>query len=328
MPSAIDLFIVQASVLASLAALAAALRYYRRTRRKRAGVAWLLMLVAIIAIALSESADVLAAFGGNVFGDFADLFGLFAEIALAVGFVRLYGVELAEERSHQERLRQRARQAETLSTAALQLSGSLHLPEVLRRMAQEALDLTEADFAGVYRMHPSGEATPTEMTLVQRDQQPETRPHIPSALSHLVSSTGQPQFIEDAPRDPRGQPNFPGGVVALAALPLQCEDETLGILLVGFRTTRHFSTNDRRLLAAFAEHAALALRNAELHAAVEQLSVSDPLTGLANRRQFEQKLASELLRARRYDAPLSLIILDLDDFKSTTATDMPQGTRH
>jgi diguanylate cyclase (GGDEF)-like protein len=48
---------------------------------------------------------------------------------------------------------------------------------------------------------------------------------------------------------------------------------------------------------------------------VEELSLTDPLTGLANRRRFDQKLANELARARRYQRPLALIAIDLDHFK-------------
>jgi len=42
----------------------------------------------------------------------------------------------------------------------------------------------------------------------------------------------------------------------------------------------------------------------------------DALTGLSNRRAFEKKIEEEFERARRYHIPLSLIILDIDDFKT------------
>jgi len=49
--------------------------------------------------------------------------------------------------------------------------------------------------------------------------------------------------------------------------------------------------------------------------ALYALSATDPLTGLANRRTFERRLAHEYARARRYGTPLSLLIADLDDLK-------------
>jgi diguanylate cyclase (GGDEF)-like protein len=48
---------------------------------------------------------------------------------------------------------------------------------------------------------------------------------------------------------------------------------------------------------------------------LQRESVTDALTGLGNRRHFEQRIASEMGRARRFGHPLSLIILDIDDFK-------------
>src|SRR6185369_9533581 len=55
----------------------------------------------------------------------------------------------------------------------------------------------------------------------------------------------------------------------------------------------------------------LALANERL----AQLSVTDPLTGLANRRQFDESLNAEWARAQRTRAPLSLIMIDVDHFK-------------
>src|SRR5262245_10423152 len=57
------------------------------------------------------------------------------------------------------------------------------------------------------------------------------------------------------------------------------------------------------------------LRKRDLYLELEQLSVVDEKTGLANYRQFRLKLQEEWLRAERYLTPLSLVMLDLDDFK-------------
>jgi diguanylate cyclase (GGDEF)-like protein len=61
--------------------------------------------------------------------------------------------------------------------------------------------------------------------------------------------------------------------------------------------------------------AGIAIENARLHRRVEQQAVTDELTGIANRRQFFEVLGREFERAQRFDQPLSLIMLDIDDFK-------------
>ena len=60
----------------------------------------------------------------------------------------------------------------------------------------------------------------------------------------------------------------------------------------------------------------IALDNAKLHRIVERQALVDGLTGLANRRQAEDALASEVSRAARFGGPLAIVIGDLDDFKA------------
>jgi diguanylate cyclase (GGDEF)-like protein/PAS domain S-box-containing protein len=53
----------------------------------------------------------------------------------------------------------------------------------------------------------------------------------------------------------------------------------------------------------------------ELELQLELLAITDPLTGLANRRRFDEHLSVEMARAARNNAPLSLVICDVDHFK-------------
>jgi diguanylate cyclase (GGDEF)-like protein len=68
--------------------------------------------------------------------------------------------------------------------------------------------------------------------------------------------------------------------------------------------------------ASLAGQAVVALENARLHRIVERQALVDDLTGLANRRQAEEALSSELARAERLGGSVSLILADLDDFKA------------
>ena len=71
-----------------------------------------------------------------------------------------------------------------------------------------------------------------------------------------------------------------------------------------------FATTER-----YASHAALAIRNANLLARVQQMAVTDGLTELSNRRAFDRSLDRELNRAVRTDGRLSVVLLDIDHFK-------------
>lgn len=80
---------------------------------------------------------------------------------------------------------------------------------------------------------------------------------------------------------------------------------------------------ERRVVATterFAGHAALAIRNANLLDRVRQMAATDGLTGLANRRSFDEVLDRELQRAERTDGRLSIVLIDVDQFKQLNDT--------
>lgn len=79
---------------------------------------------------------------------------------------------------------------------------------------------------------------------------------------------------------------------------------------------RDVTARDRMERELRRTHEALREANAEL----ERLANTDPLTGLANRRRFLERLDGEIERADRYERPLSLILLDLDRFKAVNDT--------
>ena len=76
-----------------------------------------------------------------------------------------------------------------------------------------------------------------------------------------------------------------------------------------------FDPEQRMAAAALARQAGVALENARLHRIVERQALVDGLTGLANRRQADDALATELARAERLGGPVALILADVDDFK-------------
>jgi two-component system cell cycle response regulator len=81
--------------------------------------------------------------------------------------------------------------------------------------------------------------------------------------------------------------------------------------------------HEKELLARVRSHTKLKLLQDELrekNAQLEALSVTDPLTGLANRRHLMTKLDYEVQRARRYKTPLAVVMIDIDHFKQVNDT--------
>lgn len=87
-----------------------------------------------------------------------------------------------------------------------------------------------------------------------------------------------------------------------------------------WRAGRPFAENERDLFHYLASQAATSLDNVALHETVQRQAVTDELTGLFNHRRFQEGLAQEIERARRFDAPLGLVMLDIDNFKSVNDT--------
>jgi len=76
-----------------------------------------------------------------------------------------------------------------------------------------------------------------------------------------------------------------------------------------------FEDDDKMTAASLAAQAVVALDNARLHRIVERQARVDGLTGLANRRQCEDQLETELARVERFGGPLAVVLADLDNFK-------------
>jgi GAF domain-containing protein len=97
-------------------------------------------------------------------------------------------------------------------------------------------------------------------------------------------------------------------------VPLLYKSQPLGLMrLIETRDERHFNSDEIELARGIGEQGALAFQNARLYSSLERLAVTDGLTGLYNHRYFYERLAQEVARAARYQLPLSLLMLDVDD---------------
>ena len=94
---------------------------------------------------------------------------------------------------------------------------------------------------------------------------------------------------------------------------------TYGVIAVA-RPGQPFTDDDREVLRSLGLRPRLALENIELHLQVRRQAVTDELTGLANHGRFQALLSAESEQVRRYQHPLGLIMLDIDDFKVVNDT--------
>jgi len=100
-------------------------------------------------------------------------------------------------------------------------------------------------------------------------------------------------------------------------LPLTVQGETLGVLSLVENASRkgRYPIGLQQLVMTVGETIKLSLSNLKLRDELRQQAIHDPLTGLFNRRYLDETLPRELHMAQRRNAPLSVVMLDLDGFK-------------
>jgi diguanylate cyclase (GGDEF)-like protein len=151
-----------------------------------------------------------------------------------------------------------------------------------------------------------------------------------SAPLEQVALTGSVDGLEEAVRAAEARVLETGepceatvdGIAALSH-PMRRGDDAharvSGVVSVA-RRDRAFTVAERELFHYLAEQAAVSIENVGLHETVERQAVTDELTGLFNRRRFQEAMATEVERSKRFGQPVGLVLLDLDDFKNVNDT--------
>lgn len=141
------------------------------------------------------------------------------------------------------------------------------------------------------------------------------RAPLTEGLSGRVISNGRAEMLEGDAALNTGSQLAPPGTWAMIGVPIYEQGAVIGSLVVSSTIEgRHWTEHELDLLLAFSEHIAVVVTVAKAGHALQQ-SLSDPLTGLANRRLLLNRLELELARASRRDRPVTVLFLDLDGFK-------------
>jgi len=104
-------------------------------------------------------------------------------------------------------------------------------------------------------------------------------------------------------------------------IPLKSKEKVLGAILIdNIFTKKPITKSDIRMLTMFANHAGLAIENSRLYEKTVLLSKIDWLTNLWNSGEFHKKLIAGIEKAKASDTPLSLVMIDMDNFKKYNDT--------
>lgn len=140
---------------------------------------------------------------------------------------------------------------------------------------------------------------------------------IGEGISGEVAKKGKMIYLPDVEEEPRFL-HYRGESVekgSFLSIPLKYKGRVLGVMNCSRSRKDNFSEEEIRVLTMVTNQIALAVENATLYMKTRELSVRDELTGIYNRRHFQQVLQMEWKRATRFKRPLSLLMIDIDHFK-------------
>ncbi|MBI3920835.1 MAG: sensor domain-containing diguanylate cyclase [Armatimonadetes bacterium] len=240
-------------------------------------------------------------------------------------------VALKNARLHED-LHHRVAQLSTLYEVGSALTSVLNVDRLLGKIIEGVVQVTGAQICSLMLLESSGRylrvrvAQGLSPTMIKKIAIP-----VGEGISGHVAKTGEPLLISDIERHPqfkrRSLKKYSSN--SLLTVPLKIKGKTIGVLNVNNKQpTGVFTPDDQNLLSLFANQAAVMIENANLYQNMERLATTDGLTGLFVHRYFQESLDDELRRAKRYQRPLSVLMMDIDHFKRLNDTYGHQAGDH
>lgn len=222
----------------------------------------------------------------------------------------------------QRSIRRQSDQLAALNQVAVAVNSSLSLKEVLDQIMRQGIALTDSRAACIAFYEQSVGRFQEWVTQGLSQAFVKAMVFRPGGLADRTFTTGSYIISNDRPETRHKLSNLARqeGISSFLCLPLTSHASRVGVLYVyrGDRDT--FLAEEISLLNTFAQLAAGAIQNARLHARTVDLAATDALTGLPNRRACDNRLADEIRRENRYASTFSVMLLDIDHFKTINDT--------
>ena len=215
--------------------------------------------------------------------------------------------------------KQQALELEIIRLASLNLTASLDKERVYHAILESALRLSPFAMDAHIFTYQEGELTYAASKWAHGKKGPVWKTVRPGGLTASVASQGKTIIVEKPDTHPLYKDSSwvkEGWKGSIIGLPLKAGDQLVGVMNSAYKTRQTFNEDRLRMLGLLGDQAAIAIMNARLHDLVKHQATTDPLTGLSNRRAFDEHIDDEIRRSSRYTHPFVLLILDLDGFKA------------
>lgn len=213
---------------------------------------------------------------------------------------------------------ERLRSTVTLSQA---VTGEIDEPQVVRVLAEHVVRMFQPSFLAIHTIQ-AGDFIETPVSIL--DGEPDTRAD-DDAMRLLrkdwrlcrAARTGQICHVEDVAASLVGCPHqaWSQSTGSYCCVPLASGTQVLGWMHLRRAETGGFCPEELEVLGIYGQMAGTAITSLRLVQENRQQATTDPLTGLYNRRYFENVMRKEDLILQRRDGSASLVMLDVDEFK-------------
>ena len=209
-----------------------------------------------------------------------------------------------------------------LNEIAVQVTSKRSLRELLDEIMRRGVLLTGAQAACIAFYNENAGRFDRWITQGLSDHFVKNMNFRPGGLAYETFTAGTYVISNDRPETKHklSRLTHEESIQSFICMPLTSHASRLGVVYFYRKDRDFFLPDEIETLNTFAHLAAGAIENAQLQEQLQDLAITDKLTGLRNRRFFDQRLAEEIQRATRYAKPLSLLLLDIDDFKRDNDT--------
>jgi diguanylate cyclase (GGDEF)-like protein/putative nucleotidyltransferase with HDIG domain len=218
-----------------------------------------------------------------------------------------------------ERLREQDQETTLLNRLTSIMTSSVSIQMIFEGFARELKKVADIDWATIALIDGNELCFMVLSSTIGSAWQPGERIPLEGTGTEVACRERHPVYEADLKHSHKfytWESHLQLGVRSVLHLPLSVADHTIGSLILASRKPDAYSRSQIRLLEKVAWQIAAPIENAQLYARLEQRSRIDELTGLFNRRYFEERLKEELARHSRYGDVFSIFMIDLDNFKA------------
>ncbi len=228
--------------------------------------------------------------------------------------------DISERQAVEAEVRARAEDMGMVAQVARQLASVTDAHAARAAICEAAVGVARCKVAVLFEADPHGREL-VSTAMIGSDVAPIRLPFAGHRSGAAVAfSSGQPFFAADLVGHPAVSQTTAApllGVVSALWQPVLRNGLSIGVLTIAWEErVEELPERLSSLMSLLAAEAAVAIERSDLLTRLETVARTDELTGLANRRAWDQELSRELARAKRERAPMCMAMLDLDHFKN------------